>query len=252
MCRLLRPALVGRTIERVHASDDPLVLKGAPPEAIEAALTGRTVRGIGRRGKYFWLQLDESWLYVHFGMSGWATPLEPDATEPRFTKLVIEAGGHRIAFTDRRRLGRIWLGTEPSEELKDLGFDALDGLPTSKALFEIVHRRNAPVKAVLLDQGTFAGIGNYLADEVLYQARVSPKRIASDLSAAEVGRLRNAVRRVVTLAVDAEADESRFPADWLFHHRWGGKKGDERIGRYKIVREEIAGRTTAWVPALQK
>jgi len=53
-------------------------------------------------------------------------------------------------------------------------------------------------------------------------------------------------------AVAVDADSDRFPADWLFHHRWGGKRGPERIGRHKIVRETVAGRTTAWVPGVQK
>ena len=117
---------------------------------------------------------------------------------------------------------------------------------------EVLRRRKTPIKAVLLDQKTFAGVGNYLADEVLYQARIAPTREASELTEEEVTKLRGAIKKVVATAVEADADETKFPDTWLFHHRWGGKRGAAKIGRYDIVRETVAGRTTAWVPALQK
>ena len=113
-------------------------------------------------------------------------------------------------------------------------------------------RRRAPIKSVLLDQGLFAGVGNWIADEVLYQAALRPQRLASDLELAEVRRLRARLLAIVTRAVAVDADSERFPHTWLFHRRWG-KDARARTARgERIVHETIGGRTAAWVPARQR
>ncbi len=252
--RTLHRVLEGHKITAVHAFEDPIVFRGLAPKEVERRLVGATVHALGRKGKYFWLDLKDSCLLIHFGMSGWAHVLSGAEQPPRYSKLIIETSEARVAFTDRRRLGRIWFADRAGEDprIKALGFDVLDELPPAKRLFELVHRRNAPIKAVLLDQGVFSGVGNYLADEVLYRARIAPMRPASSLGEREVAALRRQLEEVVRMAVEVDADSDRFPEDWLFHHRWGGKRGAEKIGRHRIVRETVAGRTTAWVPALQK
>jgi formamidopyrimidine-DNA glycosylase len=92
--------------------------------------------------------------------------------------------GRAVAFTDARRLGRIWLGDTLDRErrITRLGPDAFDALPSSDELRAILGRRKRPIKAVLLDQGVLAGIGNWIANEVLYQAGIAPKRSAASLS----------------------------------------------------------------------
>ena len=75
-----------------------------------------------------------------------------------------------------------------------LGFDAWRALPTPARFHAMLRERKSPIKAVLLDQAFAAGIGNWIADEVLYQARIAPKRRASTLSSAEAGRLRTRIR----------------------------------------------------------
>ena len=104
----------------------------------------------------------------------------------------------------------------------------------------------------MLDQGALAGIGNWIADEVLYQARIAPKRSAASLTTVEVAALRRSIRSVLAHAVKVGADHHRFPKSWLFEHRWGGTRGAEQIAGQPIVREEVGGRTTAWVPTRQK
>lgn len=68
----------------------------------------------------------------------------------------------------------------------------------------------------------------------------------------ELATLRRAIRRVLALAVEVGADHRRFPTSWLFEHRRGGARGAERIAGQRIMREEVGGRTTAWVPSRQK
>ena len=107
---------------------------------------------------------------------------------------------------------------------------------------------------MLLDQSFAAGIGNWIADEVLYQARIAPKRRASTLSPAEAGRLRRRIRSVIGGAVRAGSDSERFPRCWLFHRRWGHRRGGPPpppCGA-SIRHETVGGRTTAWVPSAQR
>jgi formamidopyrimidine-DNA glycosylase len=86
---------------------------------------------------------------------------------------------------------------------------------------------------------------------VLYHAQIAPARAASDLGSADLRKLRESIQSVLAHAVEVDADDARFPQDWLFHHRWGGKRGSDRIGGKTIVRETVGGRTTAWVPEVQ-
>jgi formamidopyrimidine-DNA glycosylase len=182
-------------------------------------------------------------------------PLTDAEGRPRFMKLLIEAeGGGAVAFTDSRRFARLWLGESPEtdKQVRRLGPDAYEELPAFDDLVARLARRKAPIKAVLLDQTAFAGIGNWIADEVLYQAGIAPKRLAASLTPDEVAALRGSIERILDHAVRVDADYTHFPDDWLFHHRWGGGKGDEHVGGQEIVRETVGGRTTAWVPERQK
>jgi formamidopyrimidine-DNA glycosylase len=115
----------------------------------------------------------------------------------------------------------------------------------------MARARVAPVKALLLDQSFAAGVGNWIADEVLYQARIAPRRPVRSLTDAELDRLRARLRVVVGTAVRLGADGDRFPRTWLFHRRWDRRPGITVRGD-PIRWETIAGRTTAWVPTVQR
>ena len=272
VCRVMRDALQGKRITHVEVVRDAIVFSALAPKTIEHALLRRTVREVGRHGKFFWLTLDGQGptVFGHLGMSGWVravgkqgtrlhghgdAPFDDQVGRPRFLKLGIFArDGSGIVLTDPRRLGRVWLGPSPEADarLKRLGPDAFDDLPSASELSALFGRRRIPIKAVLLDQGALSGIGNWIADEVLYQSRIAPKRSAASLTAAEVAALRRAIRSVLALAVKVGADHQRFPKSWLFEHRWGGRRGAPQIAGQPIVREEVGGRTTAWVPTRQK
>jgi formamidopyrimidine-DNA glycosylase len=119
-------------------------------------------------------------------------------------------------------------------------------------LASALKRKKAPIKAVLMDQKFMSGVGNWIADECLYQARIAPARQASSLTRDDVEVLRAKLLDILRLACDVGADKDQFPADWMFHHRWEGARGIEAIEGHPIRRETIAGRTTAWVPDLQE
>ena len=259
---------VGRRIVGVTVADDTIVFERVSPARIRRALLGRQVRAVRRHGKHFWFELDRRpWLSVHFGMAGGlhtsrrrgvrlvssGRRTEP-GWPPRFTKLRLAfEDGHELVIADGRRLGRIRLRQDPATEppIAGLGFDALRGLPGAARFRELARERAAPVKALLLDQSFAAGVGNWIADEVLYQARIAPRRPARSLSDRELDRLRARLRSVVRLAVGARADSDRYPRAWLFHRRWDSRPGVTVRGDV-IRRETIAGRTAAWVPAVQR
>jgi len=180
--------------------------------------------------------------------------VQTKAWPPRFTKihLVIDTGAE-LAMTNKRRLGRIRLRDDPARELpiSRLGFDPLLDLPSPQRFVDALHSRSTTIKALLLDQTFAAGVGNWIADEVLYQARIDPRRRANALSVAEAKRLRTKLKRIIETAVLVDADKSLFPRDWLFHRRWGRKRGTTIRGK-PIEFLTIGGRTTAWVPAVQR
>src|SRR5215831_5528929 len=256
---LARRVALGRRIALVWCANDPIVFEARPRREFTKALLGRRVRGVGRHGKHLWLELDRRpWPCFHFGMTGeFHAPSaravrlvssgskdRGSAWPPRFAKLrlTFDDGGE-LVMTDPRRLGRIRLRKDPPSEppISGLGFDALLGLPGPAEFAGLLEDRSAPIKALLLDQSFAAGVGNWIADEVLYQARIAPRRPARSLSPAEGRRLRAALVRVITAAVAARADSERFPRAWLFHRRWGRERDATTARGEKIRHEVIAG-----------
>jgi formamidopyrimidine-DNA glycosylase len=285
--RRVEKALKRKKIVRVvPAFGDRTVFDKASPEEVKKALLGAKVKGTGRVGKYFWIELDRRpWVVLHLGMTGnvviedkrgnrtegWGT-IAPDRgarvhgkiakkpssrkTEelPRFSRLFLVASdGTKVAMTDPRRFGRIRLAENPREEspIAGLGYDPLVNPPTARHLEDALARRRIAVKTVLLDQGIFAGIGNWLADEILYQARLDPHRAASSLTKGEIARLRSKMLEVVHRAVRVDADSEKFPKGWLFHRRWS-KGRDAKDAKEKLLFDTIGGRTSAWSPSRQK
>jgi formamidopyrimidine-DNA glycosylase len=266
--RILEELAVGRRIARVRCADDRIVFDGIAPRAFARALAGREVAAARRRGKYLWLELEtRPWPLFHFGMAGGIeTPGRPSlrlssspraeesAWPPRFTKARIELDdGGEVVLTDRRRLARIRLRDDPISEspVSELGFDPLLDPPSPAAFAALVATRSVTLKGLLLDQGFAAGVGNWLADEILYQARLDPRRRADSLAPAEARRLRTTLLAVVRRAVAVDADKARFPRKWLFHHRWGKVEGARTASGERIEHITVAGRTTAWVPEAQ-
>ena len=247
--------LKGRRIVAVDCQTDAIVLSGVSPRRIEKALRGATIEGAGRFGKHLWFELDlKPWPVFHFGMTGGFHYYGVTDAAPRFLKLeLVLDNDQRFGFADARRFGRLRLAHDPMNEppLLRLGHDPLFGLPAAAELAGEIGKRTAPIKAVLLDQTTFAGVGNWIADEVLYQAGIAPQRMAQGLSLAEIRRLRTTLLRVIRRAVAVDADSDRFPSTWLFHHRWGRVKNSKTAEGAAIVHDTVGGRTTAWVPARQ-
>ena len=268
--------------------DDRILFQFTSAKKFQAALTGARIVGTGRRGKYFWLELNRKpWPVFHLGMSGNIAFLDPRANQKdgtkiqghqkvwggaklwsakdedlreqlAFCRLLLRLDkGLEMAFIDPRRFGRVWLTDDVAEfpRIKKLGFDPLIDFLSVAQLSERLAKRKKAIKSVLLDQSLFAGIGNWLADEILFQAKINPHRLASDLTPPQLKQLHKQVLNVTKKAVAVKADYERFPKTWLFHDRWGKGKGAEKSKatlKRNIQFDEIGGRTTAWIPKVQK
>ncbi len=266
--RQLERTLVGHAIAQVEVLEDPIVYEGVTPPVFVRALQGAAVLAACRRGKQLWLELDRRpWPLFHFGMTGgFVTPADgglqlhtgptlEQTWPPRFAKLVLTTdAGARLSMTNARRLGRIRLRHDPPNEppISALGFDPLLEPPDAARLHARLQRRRGSLKGLLLDQRFAAGVGNWVADEVLHAAGLDPRRPANTVDAAEASRLADALKTIVRTAVEADADAQRYPRHWLFHQRWNPGEGLCTLAGDPLEFHTVAGRTTVWVPRTQR
>ena len=248
----------------------PRTISEPSPKLFCSRIKGRKFSAIRRRGKYLWLELDEGpHPILHLGMTGTvrflgdeplklsSSPNEVDRSwPPRFTKLRLSfEDGAEVAFTNARRLGRVLFRGQPDAEkpITRLGFDPLTDMPKRAQFAERIGRRKrAVLKSLLLDQSFAAGVGNWIADEVLYRAALDPRRRVESLDPDEVERMRVEIRHVIKTAVRVDARKDGLPKTWLFHHRWGKNADAKTAAGEPIEHLQIGGRTTAWVPSRQR
>lgn len=185
---------------------------------------------------------------------------------PKFWKFHISTGDKEpveVAFTDARRFGRVRLVDCPGESIRkhsplvENGPDPVvdKDIFTEEYLRGKMKSRHVPVKALLLDQAMISGIGNWVADETLYQARLHPEQYSDTFDDKEITRLHESIRYVCQLAVDKLGDSDEFPDHWLFNYRWG--KGDKDAATKlpngeKLAFITVGGRTSCYAPGVQK
>jgi formamidopyrimidine-DNA glycosylase len=236
---LIEATALGRRIADVDDADTWVCRPHAPGE-IAAALTGATLVEAHRQGKAMWVEAEGGPpLGLHLGMAGRIVVDEQGSPRrwDRFT-LRFEDGGS-LALRDKRRLGRVVL----DPDLSRLGPDAAE--VTRRAFRERVGRGRAPLKARIMDQSTIAGVGNLLADEALWRARLSPLREAGSLSEEELDGLRRVLRAATRRAITRGGVHT---GDLIPHRRQGGHC--PRCGA-ALERATVGGRTTWWCPVEQ-
>ncbi|XP_050234441.1 formamidopyrimidine-DNA glycosylase isoform X2 [Mercurialis annua] len=258
---------LGKKIIKAVIANDTKVIDGVSPSDFEAALLGKTLISAHRKGKNLWIQLDSPpFPSFQFGMAGAvyikgvavtkykrSAVNDNDEWPSKYSKLFVELDdGLELSFTDKRRFAKVRLLKDPASAppISELGPDALLDLMTIDEFHESLRKKKMPIKALLLNQSFISGIGNWIADEVLYQARIHPEQSASSFSRENCATLLECIKEVIQYAVQVDAASSRFPLDWLFHFRWGKKPGN--VNGKKINFITSGGRTTAYVPELQK
>jgi formamidopyrimidine-DNA glycosylase len=196
----LSPWVVGQSFTKVTILDTKL-LCGSTAMGVRHGLVGQRVERLERRGKYLIFHLSSGRsLIMHLRMTG-VLLLNPIGVD-RYARAVFQlSSGHRLVFSDRRRLGLIWLVDDAETVVGKLGPEPLDKRFTAGVLQQRLNKHHMPIKAALLDQRIVAGIGNMYADEALFAARIHPLRKADDLSPAEVRTLHNSIHRVLQAAI---------------------------------------------------
>ena len=232
--------VLGREIAAVDDTDTYVCRPHAPGE-IAAALVGRRLTATHRRGKFLWVETDDGGpdLGLHLGMAG--RIVVDAAEEPRlWDRFVLEfAGGGRMALRDKRRLGRAVL--EP--DFSHVGPDA--GEVGRQEFHARIGRGTAPLKARLLDQGAIAGVGNLLADETLWRARLNPRLPAGELTEDQLDVLRKELRAAIKAAIRLGGVHT---GDLIAHRE---REGACPRCDTPLHRATIGGRTTYWCPKCQ-
>jgi formamidopyrimidine-DNA glycosylase len=231
--------VIGRRIARVD-DHDTYVCRPHPPGEIADALVGHRLHSAHRRGKFLWLETtDGPTLGLHLGMAGHIV-LDGSGDTSLWDRFTVEFDdGTRFALRDKRRLGRAILNP-------DFGHVGPDAADVGRDEFRrLIGTGRTPVKARLLDQGAIAGVGNLLADQVLWQARIAPSRLVSELSTEDLDRLRREIRSAVRSAIRKGGAHTG-----TFVQARGPDGSCPRDG-HGLSRGRIGGRTTYWCPGCQ-
>ena len=203
--RDIRPALLGRRIERARLSHDD-VLRGVTRRRLIRSLTGSTVHDVFRRAKHAVLDLGERRLVVQPGMTGslvvHGEPLPAD--EARYAVLRAELDdGRQLVYGDVRRLGTLLLLDRKGWARYDaaIGPEPLEAGFSAERLGEALGRSRQAVKKVIMDQKHLAGVGNIYANEALFAAGIDPSKPAARLTGDDHRRLHAEIRRILSAAI---------------------------------------------------
>ena len=245
--RLAADPVIGRTISGVHAPDEWYAKGATTPDSLRAELPGLRITGTRRIGKLMLVDTDGPVLGLRYGMTGRilvddtapiaALEYSSDRNDPAWDRFGLDfAEGGSLVIRDPRRLGGVELDPDESK----LGPDA--AAVTLKPFRSILTSSSAPLKARIMDQAKLAGIGNLLADDMLYRAGLAPDRPANSLSDQEQVKLHRAMRRTIE----------------VLGERGGSHTGDLQPVRVRggrcpkdgaeLRREDVGGRTTYWCP----
>jgi formamidopyrimidine-DNA glycosylase len=252
---------LGHRIGEVAIHEKKRIFRGIDTKLFLKALTGATLERSEARGKQMLFVAKKrgiknyTWLGLHLGMTGKLRVEPPDSQPAKHDHLVLCQAAQALVFEDARLFGRVLFAesrTAPDWWTR-LPPELLSSAFTVNDLEIFLKRRaRAPIKAVLLMQEQFPGIGNWMADEILWRAAIHPKQPAGSLDIARIKTLYREIRWVCREALRIIGKDFSDPPDsWLFNYRWQ-KGGTCPCTGAKLQHATIGGRTTCWSPARQK
>ena len=253
--RCWNPGLT-RTVQGIRLNPKARVGRGLKLKSLTTALKGKKLIKSHAAAKQMAFQFgDDVWLGIHLGMTGRLEAGDADREPTPYDHFVLKmSGGKELIFVDPRQFGRVlfWQGIgEPLWWSKIA--PAILSPEFTVGVVEVFLRRRArtAIKAVLLMQERFPGIGNWMADEILWRAGFHPQAKAGSFGPKSLLKLHATLREVCAEAMEVIGKDWSDPPDsWLFNHRW---KDGGRCPRSKkpLVREDVGGRTTCWSPERQ-
>jgi formamidopyrimidine-DNA glycosylase len=247
--RVLAEHSNGERVRRVRVRDAG-VIRDASPRRLDRAVRGRRFRPPRRHGKWLIAPTEGGpTVLLHFGMTGSLSWHDKEEPEHRHDRVVFELGGGELRYRDMRKLQGVRLAGDAAEVDRTLGELGPDALDISRKRFdEQVTTRRGGLKSALTDQTVIAGLGNLLADEICWQAKINPTRPARDLDGAERSRLYRAMRRVLRESVKDERVPPR--RRWLTGARDDPGATCPRC-HTRLSRSRVGGRATLWCPRCQ-
>jgi formamidopyrimidine-DNA glycosylase len=242
---------LNQRIVRVDVRDER-ILDGIRRETFVRKLKGRSFEEVRRHGKHLFARAGNTWLHLHFGMTGDLAYYRGDET-PRFAKVVFDfEGGTHLAFEDMRLFGLAALVDLPDDFIaaKGLGPDPLGRSFTFARFDALLEKRRGAIKSLLMSQEILAGLGNLYVDEVLFQTSIHPRRAVDRLTDAERRAVYTTMRRILNETIKRHGREAELPGRYLIHHREVGERCPRCGGT--IRRAVVFGRTTYFCGTHQK
>jgi formamidopyrimidine-DNA glycosylase len=239
----------GRRIDAVEVLDGSM-LRNSSAQALGRAVRGRRFAAPERHGKWLIAPVGEAELLLHFGMTGLLRWTSGENEHHRHDRIVFHCPGGQLRYRNMRKFGGLWLARSEAERARVMGRLGPDAMAVGAVEFdELISRRRGKVKAALMDQKLIAGLGNLLADEILWRARINPRRPMTRLSRKD----RRTLYETMGDVLRESNRRARVPSErgWLTGVRDKRGAACRRCGT-ELRKATIAGRTACWCPSCQR
>ena len=225
-------------------------------EEFKQRIKGQVIREVSRRGKYIVMSLSTDTLLFHLRMSGDLYQKSETESGKHDRVIFILGNGQRLVFEDARKFGRIWLLSDPQEELGNLGPEPLSKALTPDQFYQMLKSKKRQLKPLLMNQSFLAGLGNIYTDESLFKAKLHPLTKANELNADQAAALLSAIRDTLLEGIrrnGASIDWVYRGGDFQNHFCVYGRKGKPcSICGTPIERIVVGQRGTHFCPTCQK